>query len=179
MSFARLPDNMAQYATYELAELLAQLTAAQRGAIDRIVQHVYIDNRPWADLFRGEDKICAEVTFYRRGFLDEETGEMSRVGWSHQPIFQKALQEAVRLALQAGEREQLHHLQKAKRRAVEKAKSAVDTWVGIMEDTEFALRVRRMKAADRVKQLAFHNEGTDEDESSGAAGDWWGAAIDE
>lgn len=166
---------MIGYATHELAELLKQLTPSQRAAIDRIVRHVYVNNEPWADLFRGDDKVCTENTFYKRGRLDEE-GEWHGRGWSHQPIFKQALELASRLALQAEEAEDLHALRRAKRRAVQSAERAVDQWIDIMQYSEqdFA----RIQAANEVVRLAFHGEDND-DEATGAAGDWWGAAFED
>src|SRR5687767_5591079 len=107
---------MAAYATWELAEKLAKLSAPQRDAIDRIVQHVYIENLPWAALFRGEDRICAETSYYRRGKVDEETGKRVKPGWGHDDDFQDALDHARKLALSAQERERLGWLRRAKER---------------------------------------------------------------
>lgn len=118
MSFERIPERMVGYATAELVEKLMPLTHNQRVAIDRIVEHHYIANRPMAELFRGEDRICREDGYYRRGIIDEETGGWKkRPGWHHDPAFQAALKEAVRLALTARTREELTAWAEAKRRA--------------------------------------------------------------
>ena len=178
MSFKLLPDTMARYATYELAQLMGELTTGQRAAIKRIVQHVCIQNRPIAHLFQGDDKICAEHTYYRRGYVDEESGELRKAGWIHQPKFARALEMATRLALQADESEDLYRLRKAKRRAIEEAKDAVNTWVGIMGDETQPAKDRN-DAAGQVLDLAFRNVGTGEKEIHGAASDWWEAAFDD
>lgn len=172
-----VPDSMARYATYELSELLLTLTTGQREAVGRIVEHVYINNRPLGHLLDGDDKICSERTYYKRGILDTETGEFRNPGWSHQPAFTQALEMAARLALQTQESEDLHRLRKAKRRAIEKAESAVNQWVDVMEHSE--LDFARIQAAGEVVKLAFHNPDSDEAENHGAAGDWWQAALDE
>lgn len=118
MSFTVLPDRMVGYATYELAEKLAALTTQQRAAIDRIVDHVYIRNRPLADLLRGDDAVCSERRYYDKGKMDERTGRwLKRPGWHHDPDFQAALTEARRLALMARTREELNAWQEAKRTA--------------------------------------------------------------
>ena len=75
-----VPDSMAHYATYELSQILLTLTPAQREAVGRIVDHVYINNRPLGHLLDGDDKICAEKTYYRRGTFDEESGEWLNPG---------------------------------------------------------------------------------------------------
>jgi hypothetical protein len=175
--FERLPDRIAGYATYELALLLGKLSGGQRAAIDRIVQHVFIDNRPWAELFRGENRICAEANYYRRGRLDPATGEFARghkPGWGHDPDFQAALQEAVKLALGSQERERLGWLQRAKRRAEERAAAAVDTWVGVMIDSMDDKA--RNDAAGRVIDLAFKGSGDATDTGAREEADWWAAA---
>lgn len=174
MSFERLPDGMVAYATYELADLLGQLTTRQRAAIDRIVQHVYIANRPWAELFRGDSRICPEANYYRKGTIDPETGQPRGYGWGHDPDFQAALQQAVRLALAAEQRERLGHLQRAKRRAEAEAVNAVKQWVEIMEGSrnDFA----RLDAAGRVIDLAFKGSGEQADTGASAEADWWAAA---
>lgn len=173
-----VPDSMAAYATYELSQALARLTPPQRDAIGRIVRHHYLANKPLAHLFDGDDAICAEKTYYRRGFYDEATGTWRKVGWSHQPEFKAALELAVRLALAAEQGEDLHKLRKARRRAIDKAEDAVNVWVDVMHksDMDFA----RIQAASKVLDLAFRDEADgDEEKVGGAGGDWWGAALDE
>lgn len=118
MSFAQVPARMAGYATYELAVKLAALTPQQREAVGRIVQHVYLDNRQWSQLFTGEDRICAEANYYRRGAIDPTTGGWAkRPGWGHDKEFQDALGEATRLALQSKSREEMDAVATARRRA--------------------------------------------------------------
>lgn len=173
-----IPDSMAAYATYELSELLRRLSPAQRNAVGRIVEHVYLNNRPLAHLLDGDDKICNENTWYKRGTLDEETGEWRNAGWSHQKPFTDAVDMAARLALQTQESEDLHKLRKAKRKAIDKAESAVEVWADVAKngDNEFA----RIQAAGELVRLAFQgNETDDQAEGRGTAGDWWKAALDE
>lgn len=179
MSFSRLPDRIAGYATYELAEMMTRLTARQRAAIDRIVQHIYIENRPWAELFRGDDKIVSETNYYRRPKVDAETGEIAhKGGWGHDPTFQAALKTAARLALQAQERERLQWLQQAKRKAEENAEHAVDTWIRNMTEANFASE--QNTAAKHVVDLAFrgHDQAHGEQQAGDEEADWWAAAED-
>lgn len=176
MSFTRLPDRMAGYATWELAERLAKLTPQQRDAIDRIVQHVYIENQPWADLFRGDDRICAETNYYRRGKVNEATGKVTKPGWGHDKDFTEALDHARKLALQAQERERLGWLQRAKQHAEASADAAVGTWVQVMNASrnDFA----RIDAAQKVIDLAFKGAGESTDTGANLEADWWAAAGD-
>lgn len=192
MSFARLPDRMVAYATYELAEMLARLTAKQRSAIDRIVEHVYINNRPWAPLFRTQPAItisaehplgraaippiCTEANYYRRGTVDAN-GDLHGAGWAHDPDFQAALKKAAELALATVERERAERLRAAKTYAETNARAAVVAWVEIMENGRNEMA--RIDAAGRVLDLAYRGEG-EQDQSSGRAveNDWW-AATDE
>lgn len=190
MSFSRLPDRMVGYATWELAELLGKLTGPQREAIDRIVQHVYIENKPWADLFRDQPpitisrehplgraaipRICAETSYYRRGKVDDE-GKRVKPGWGHDPEFQDALKEAVKLALGIQERERLEYLNRAKRYAEQAAGPAVQTWVHVMafgsDDNA------RINAAQKVVDLAFKGGGPEQSNAGASVeADWWAAA---
>lgn len=177
MSFARLPDSMARYATHELAELLRTLTPQQRAAVGRIVEHVYISNRPWAHLFDGDDKICSETTYYRRGILDPETGEWSRQGWNHQPDFRRAVEMAARLALQAEENEGL----RAVRTAVRRSRLAAPLVVGeLVRLARLAERDQdRIRAGTEVLGVALRHTEFAEGESNSAADDWWQAVDDD
>lgn len=191
MSFDRVPDRMVGFATYELAQLLAKLTAPQRAAIDRIVEHVYIRGGAWGDLFRdlpaidisaehplgrpAIPRICADTSYYRRGTVDPETGRRGRPGWGHDEDFQAALKMAAELALAAQSRERQAQLQRAKRLAESNAADAVQAYIDVMSDgrVEFA----RIEAATKLLELAFRGEG-DRDQSAGRgdANDWWKAA---
>ncbi len=178
MSFERLPDRVAGYATYELAQRLAALSPQQRAAIDLITQHVYINNQPWATLFRGEGRICSETNYYRRGRLDEETGRwLTKPGWGHDKEFQDALAEAVRLALQVQTREELAALQSAKRKARLAAPGVIDSLVQVATMGEDKLRAAAGKivldygtAPDAATDAATDQSG------SSAEDDWWKAA---
>lgn len=163
---------MAGYATWELAEKLAKLRPQQREAIDRIVQHIYIENGAWADLFRGDDAICTEANYYKRGKVDGE-GRHSKMGWAHDPLFQDALGHASKLALSAQERERLGWLRRAKSHAESEADNAVGTWVRIMNARMDAVAV---DAAQRVVDLAFKGAGESTDSGAGIEADWWEAA---
>lgn len=166
---------MVGYATYELAELLGKLTTRQRAAIDRIVRHVFLENRPWAYLFRGDDKICPEAAYYRKGKVDSDTGKIRGAGWGHDPDFIAALDAAKRLALATQERERLGLLNRAKRRAETLAEDAVNTWGRVMEHGKDERA--RNEAAQKVVDLAFKGSGP-EQSNSGASleADWWAAA---
>lgn len=177
MSFERLPDGMVGYATYELAEMLGKLRQPQRAAIDRIVRHVYIDNRAWADLFRGDDKICAEANYYRRGKVNEETGKVTKAGWAHDADFQEALQHAVRLALATQQRERTRWLQLAKARAEQRAEAAVNTWDDVMMHGQDERA--RNEAAAKMIDLAFKGSGEQADTGASLEADWWAAVGDE
>lgn len=167
---------MAEYATYELAQAMIALSPAQRAAIDRIVQHVYIENRPISHLLQGDDKICTEVNYYKRGILDPETGEWRRQGWHHQPAFQEALQMAARLALQTQETEELHALRTAVRRARLASAPVVDELERIARR---GLQERdRISAAGKVLDIALRHTEFAEGESNQEEDDWWWAADD-
>lgn len=163
---------MVGYATYELAEMLGKLTPRQRAAIDRIVQHVFINNQPWAHLFRGDDKITSEAAYYRKGKVDDD-GKRSGYGWGHDPDFQEALDAAKRLALATQQRESMGHLQRAKRYAEQAAGPAVQTWVNVMA---FGVDDRaRNEAAQKVIDLAFKGSGEQTDTGASLEADWWAA----
>lgn len=190
MSYSTVPARMLAYATHELAELLAALTPAQRAAIDRIVEHVYINNRPWAILFVNQPeippcaefplgrpaipRICAETNYYRRGRYDPETDTTKGAGWAHDPAFKEALDRAKELALATREEERSRKLQAAKRRAEDNAELAVNQWVSIMQSSrvDFA----RIEAAGKVLELAFRGEGDTQSSGRELERDWWQAA---
>src|SRR5262245_45171180 len=93
-----IPQRMISYATHELAGQLLELTAQQRAAVDRIVQHCTLENKPLEALFHGPGAICNHSRYYHRGQLDEHTGRWRRrPGWAHDPKFQEALATAKRL----------------------------------------------------------------------------------
>ena len=171
-----IPGRMANYATYELSLLLMALTTQQRAAIDRIVQQIYIDNRPLAELFRGDNRICTEAKYYRRGVMDEETGGWRlSPGWHHDKAFQDALKEATRLALAVRTKEELAALATAKRRARLAAGDIVFNLLGIVHAGD--------KDSDRVnagRTLLDYAETDVADETGSAAtdeaSDWWKAA---
>lgn len=188
MSFARLPNRMVGYATYELSEKLAALSTDQRAAIDRIVQHVYIENRPIAELFRGDSPICSETNYYRRGALDEESGIWrKRPGWGHDKAFQDALKEAVRLALGAKQCEEIKALEDSVRRSRLSSPRVIDGLVNIalgVEEFEGIEVPRETADKDRIaaaKLLLDHatNANVEPSPSSPAESeefDWWKAA---
>lgn len=173
MSFSKLPNRMAGYATYELAQMLMVLSAKQRDAIDRIVQHHYVEGRPLAELFRGDNKICTENNFYKKGKVNED-GQLVGAGWNHQKPFLDALSEAARLALQTIERENLQKLVRAKQKAIDHAERAVDALIDVMERNKNGLA--RVNAADKVLGLASKGVETPEDAPGSEAADWWAAA---
>ncbi len=178
---------MVGYATYELTERLMALSAAQRAAIDRIVQHVYIENHPLADLLLGDDKICSDANYYRRGVLDEDSGRWKvKPGWGHDKLFQDALADAVRLALGAKHREEVRALEDSVRRSRLSSPRVIDGLVNIaLAVEEFdGLEVPRETAdKDRIaaaKILLEHATKAPES-SPNAPGDsdemdWWKAA---
>jgi hypothetical protein len=168
---------MAGYATWELAELLGQLTPRQRAAIDRIVRHVYINNQPIAHLFRGDDRICPEAAYYRKGKADPETGKRSGFGWGHDPDFLAALESAKRLALATQERERMGHLQQAKRYAEQAAAPAVQVMVNVM--TFGVDDAARINAAQKVIDFAFKGSGEQTHTGAGVEADWWAAVGDD
>lgn len=174
MSFSVLPDRVVGYATYELAEKLAGLTPQQRAAIDRIVQHVYIENRPLADLLRGDDKIASEQRYYQRGAMDEQTGRwLKRPGWHHDPDFQAALKEAKRLALMVRTREEMTVLANAKRKARLASDDIVDQLLDVARHGEKGNE--RVAASKVLLDYAGPGDMTTEAETD-AEQDWWEAA---
>lgn len=176
MSFTVIPDRMVGYATYELAERLAALTTQQRAAIDRIVDHVYVRNQPLAELLRGEDKICSERRYYDKGEMREADGSwVRRPGWHHDPVFQAALKEAVRLALMARTREELNAWQEAKRTARLATPLVV---AGLVMITEGAEAKDRVAASKILLDYAKPDETMMEPETD-AEQDWWETAEHE
>lgn len=177
MSFEKLPDRIAGYATYELVEKLVLLSPQQRAAIDRIVQQVYVENQPWASLFRGADKICNEANYYRRGALDPATGGwLRKPGWAHDKPFQDALAEAARLALTVRSKEELAALQTARRRARLAADSVITSLVGVA-----TLGDDKLRAAAGKVVLDYANAGAEAEAADVTSDeqDWWKAADDE
>lgn len=173
MSSSVLPDRMVGYATYELAERLAALTTQQRAAIDRIVDHVYVRNLPLAELLRGDDKICSERRYYDKGEMRAADGSwVRRPGWHHDPVFQAALKEAVRLALMARTREELAAWQDAKRRARLATPTVVD---GLISIAAIAEAKDRVTASKIILDYAKPDDVTIESETD-AEQDWWEAA---
>lgn len=174
MSFDKIPDRVAGYATYELVEKLILLSAQQRAAIDRIVQHCYVDNRPMAELLRGPDKICSEVVYYRRGAIDPETGGWkTKPGWAHDKEFVDALDTAARLALTVRTREEFAALATAKRRARLAAPNVVDSLVGVATNGEDKLRAAAGKV---ILDYAGIGEAEQADAVTSDETDWWKAA---
>lgn len=171
-----VPDSMAGYATSELAEKLTVLTTNQRVAIARMVTHVFIENKPLAELFRGEDRICSESSYYRRGRLDESTGGWAvKPGWGHDKAFQDALSEAARLAIQAHTREEMTALQTAKRRARLAAPGVVDQLVHLSQAADKdAARVAASKVILDYAEVDATRPG--DDKATDEANDWWKAA---
>jgi len=174
VSFAKVSDRIASYATYELVEQLLALSPQQRAAIDRIVQHCYIDNRPLAELFRGDDKICGESNYYRRGVIDEATGGWKlRPGWAHDKAFTDALETAVRLALAVRTKEEMAALQTARRRARLASGKIIEQLVDIATQT-----TPQPLPDGRVKTLNRMTEDKDSIAASKVLLDYAGAAGD-
>lgn len=166
---------MANYATFELSEALTKLTVPQRIAIARIVEHVYLNNKPMADLFRGEGRICAETSYYRRGKLDEATGAWAvKPGWGHDERFQTALKMACRLALQTRTNEELASLASAKRKARLAAPDVVERLISISRAAD--KDAARVNAAKAVLDYATADTGESVNEETNEAEDWWKAA---
>jgi hypothetical protein len=166
---------MATYATYELAEALFTLTPDQRRAIARIVEHHYVQNKPLGDLFVGDNKICSEDAYYRKGRADPDSGRMKRVGWSHQPEFASALQMAAGLALRTRQVEETNAVREAVRRARLAASSIVGT---IASDAVFSVEAAdRTRAGKVILDIAIKNtEFGDRPSDGDLADDWWKAA---
>lgn len=157
-----LPAAMADYATYELVERLAALTTQQRAAIARIVEHVYIQNKPLADLLRGDQKICSERRYYTK-----------QGGWHHDPAFQAALKAAAQLALQARTREELTVLASAKRKARLNSDDIVDQLLDVARHGEKGSE--RVAASKVILDYAEPSQ-AEAEPTDNAAGDWWEAA---
>lgn len=194
MLFDKLPDRIAGYATYELAEKLGRLSPQQRAAIDRIVQHCYIENRPLAELLRGDEKIVTEANYYRRGSIDPDTGGWrTRPGWAHDKEFVDALETAARLALQVRSREELAALQTAKRRARLAAGKVIEGLLDIatrttpqpLPDGRIVMLNRMTEDKDSIaaSKVVLDYAGKPEGEAGDSVvsdeADWWKAASDE
>lgn len=157
-----LPPEMAGYATYELVELLTALTPQQRSAIARIVEHVYVQNRPLADLLRGDGKICSERRYYTKDG-----------GWHHDPLFQAALKAAAKLALQARTREELTTLANAKRKARLASDNIVDQLLDVARRGE---KGSERVAASKVLLDYAEPDAMQAEPDDDAAADWWEAS---
>jgi hypothetical protein len=169
---------MATYATYELSEALLTLTPDQRRAIGRIVDHHFVQNKPMGDLFKGDNPICSEDAYYRKGKADPETGKMRRVGWSHQPAFSEALKMAAGLALRTRQVEETSAVQEAVRRARLAAAPLVAGLVRIAANAE--ADKDKISASKEVLGIALKNtEFGDRPSDGDLADDWWKAAEDE
>ena len=178
---------MAGYATYELAVKLAALTPQQREAVGRIVQHIYLDNRQWSQLFTGDDRICAEANYYRRGAIDPATGGWAkRPGWGHDKEFQDALGEAMRLALQSKSREEMDAVATARRRARLATGAVIGELVSIATGRQVsqtgAVILREGDDKDRIAagKVILDYAGVDVSEQGqgeqSEEADWWKAA---
>ena len=160
--------------TYELAEALGRLTAQQREAIARIVQHHFVDNKPLAALFRGENPVCSEPSYYRKGRVDPDSGQLRGAGWSHQKNFSDALTMAARLALQTRQNEETNAVREAVRRA---RLAAAPILTGLVRMAANAEADRDKIAASKevlgiaLKNTEFGERATDGD----LADDWWRA----
>lgn len=186
---------MVGYATEGLIALLMGLTTQQRAAIDRIVEHVYILNQPLAHLFQGDDKICSDANYYRNGEMNPETGAWKRKpGWGKDPAFQSALTEAVRLALQARTREEVHAWAEAKRRARLATPFVVDGMIEIATNSHIYIdeetgeverltqdkdRIAAGKALLDYARLDVAATQGGEDAEASEERDWWEAAEDD
>lgn len=172
---AALPRRMVGYMTAELAEMLTALTTSQRAAIDKIVQHVYVENRPMRDLLHGPNKVAAENSYYRRPKFDDDGVLVKKGGWHHDPIFQVALKEAARLALLARTREEMEAVAESKRRARLATPTVVDTLIDISRDGE--RDGDRVTAANSILKYAEIDEKAQQATTETTeAEDWWGAA---
>lgn len=165
MSYGVLPDGMVAYATYELSIKLLQLTAKQRAAIDEIVRRHYLEGESMAALFRGANKVCAEVTYYK-----------TKGGWSHNPDFVAALEEAARLALRRKATEAAQKLGAATDRAVNSADEAVKAWVDVFKYADD--HKARNDAAQRLIDLAFASQKGKSEPATSEESDWWAALED-
>ena len=165
---------MAGYLTYELSEALGKLTPQQRAAIARIVEHHYIANRPLSELLHGDNRICSEIVYYRRGTTDPDTGEARRVGWVHQPEFVDALAMATRLALQTRVNEETHAVKEAVRRARLAAAPILSGLVRIAAQADSDRD--KIAASKEVLGIALKNtEFGDRPTDGDLADDWWKA----
>ena len=180
MNYQNLPDLMQAYANYDLVELLSELTVKQRNAIARIIQHHHVEGKPMADLFRGEDKICAETVYYRRGSVDPDTGQQKNVGWIHQPKFKQALDESVRQVMRVRQEAEIHAIQKAIHLASKGTPLMIKKMLQIANDSERASD--QIAAAKAVVDFATKHGAIDQlnkDESTSMLEDWWKAAAED
>jgi hypothetical protein len=186
----RLPDAMLRYMTWELEELLGQISAAQVTAIHRIIEAGHLVDEPLApySLVTGADPICARNTWVKRGKFDEETGEWRGAGWSHRKEFVTALQLAKKLARRVQVEESLGAVRQAVRRARLASPAVVDELVSIATGQQLVrqadgswLKLERASAdkdriaASRVVLGVATADTAQDDGADDLAADWWAA----
>ncbi len=190
MAKDRLPDAMMRYMTSELAEALAGLSQPQIDAIHRIVASGHLAEEPLAPwrMFTGEDAICSQTTWFKRGIADAETGRWlpgHRPGWSHQKAFVDALQMAKRLARRLHLQEALAAVNESVRAAQMASPSVMRNMVklataqAVNKDGELepvlGVEHKDQVAAAKVVLGYAKPDGVASEEED-AAGDWWAAA---
>jgi hypothetical protein len=185
---------MLHYMTWELEELLGQLSAAQVTGINRIIEAGHLVDEPLApySLFAGEHAICSRSTWVKRGKFNEGTGEWSGAGWSHRKEFVAALQLAKKLARRVQVEESLGAVRQAVRRARLASPQVVDELVSIATGQQLVrqadgswLRLDRASAdkdriaASRVVLGVATADTAQDDGADDLAADWWTAAGEE
>lgn len=129
----------AAWVSEELRGVLADLSAQQAAGVLRIVQ-AEIDGRSLTSLFSGPDRICTVSTYYRRK------------GWSHKPLFQRALELARRdyrsWMLEHGTQDALliladsaPHAARALRQQIVGDGQAIAVLEGVLREPDAALRI--------------------------------------
>lgn len=189
MAKERLPDAMMRYMTAELAEALAGLSQPQIDAIHRIVSSGHLAEEPLAPwrMFTGEDAICSQTTWFKRGIADTETGRWlpgHRPGWSHQKAFVDALQMAKRLARRLHLQEALAAVNESVRAAQMASPAVVRNMVKLATDRmvdkdgkELPVGVEHKDQVAAAKVvLGYAKPDGEASEEEDAAGDWWAAA---
>ena len=130
------------WASAELGELLAQLTAQQAAGVVRIVQ-AELAGKPLSSLLDCPGQICTSTTYYGSG---------RRTGWQDRPTFRKALATARRdyraWWLEHGTSEALHVLASATPSAARALKQQIEG-----DPDAIAVLVAMLEAEDQAERL--------------------------
>jgi hypothetical protein len=177
------PAFAVRYLTYELVELLSQLSEQQQQVIVRVVfKDKYTGGRaliPWR--YIGTGKLVSTQTYSGRGWQDEQ-GVWHEVGWHHQPAFRRAVEAAKRAVLEVAAEEGLGDVAAAMAKARSKMPKLTGLRIKMAEDTELDAqhRLKAIKDNEALALLGLEQESGREGEAGEGTveGDWWKAAME-